>query len=85
MFSANADTRVVRNKYLAAGLLSLIHEDIDLICEDVDLLLYLLLLLRRHPVGGGLLHLGEEEPLLAPLDLVPQVVQHPLAESDPRK
>ena len=71
--------------YLAAGLLCLVDEDIDLICEDVDLLLYLLLLVGRDPVGGGLLHLGEEQALLAPLDLVAQVVQHPLAESTRQK
>ncbi len=36
---------------------------------------------RKKPtVGGRLLHLGEEEPLLAPLDLVAQVVQHALAK-----
>jgi hypothetical protein len=37
-------------------------------------------ILKKPTVGCRLLHLGEEEPLLAPLDLVAQVVQHALAK-----
>jgi hypothetical protein len=34
--------------HLAAGLLCLVDEDVDLVSEDVDLLLNLLLLVGRH-------------------------------------
>jgi hypothetical protein len=37
-----------RFDHLAAGLLCLVDEDVDLVGEDVDLLLNLLLLVGRH-------------------------------------
>merc|ERR1719229_581578 len=66
---------------LDAGLLRMVHESLDLVSQDLDLLLDLLLLLGSDPVSRGLLHLCQQQPLLGSLDLVAEIVQYFLTKS----